>query len=435
MHYFWNIQFYSLESSASVTLHSPFFLCLRVRLRLCPVTTTSMWWSPVWSQETFLLCRWGHWVRFSTSLFYIAHIYIALLAAYHCALLACCLLLPVILVPLPVWYASLVHTCFGNHVFSARVFAPGTRTSLHGLPLALDVWSCIRMLQGCPNEPSSRICSILSSIRVSLQINGGEFILPLITITLATVSRVLLLIAVVNSPFTGSSCCRVLSLISLLFKIGFLTDLLNKTLDFCSSIRLISAPLSGSALTSAPLILMTTVFWKSLIFFTFFSWPRCFNTAWSKYSSIELRELSDSTFAIFLTPSSSLCCFAAACLASGVHGFASTDCLKVILFQTVSTLLPVRRAFSSWWVVHLIATATIIAYLALNSCWLIPELISRIIADLRYRHTFRFQFHVPNLYWRVLHLRCFWEKTTKVPVFTDPFLYQNQIVCCLNYVV
>ena len=51
-----------------------------------------------------------------------------------------------------------------------------------------------------------------------------------------------------------------------------------------------------------------------------------------------------------------LCLFAAVVLliaaffhtASGVHGFASTDCLKVILFQTVSTLLPVRRAFAFW---------------------------------------------------------------------------------------
>ena len=147
-------------------------------------------------------------------------------------------------------------------------------------------------------EPSSLICNIPTLWRIILLMRSGELILPLVTTNLATAPQVWFFIVAVNSPFTGSSLCKVLSFSLLGCSVSFTLDRVVSALNWCSSMEFTSAPLSGSALTSTFSIFTDTVLSSPsvLIFFTCF---RCL-TAWQKNSSSELAELSASSSSVVL---------------------------------------------------------------------------------------------------------------------------------------
>ena len=80
---------------------------------------------------------------------------------------------------------------------------------------------------------------------------GEEFILPLVTTNLVTAPQVWFLIVAVDSPFMGSSLCKVLSFTLLGCSVSFTLDQFVSALNWCSSMTFTSAPpLSGSLLTS-----------------------------------------------------------------------------------------------------------------------------------------------------------------------------------------
>ena len=133
MHYFLKIQSFSSERSASITLPSPFLLspfpCAATSLSCDPYFDVMVSCLVVFRQEAFLLCRWGHWAHFPTSLFYWtssscwAYMYIALFAPSRLLFAAaCCPGSPSYLICL-----FLLHSCFGNHIFCAHVYVPCTR--------------------------------------------------------------------------------------------------------------------------------------------------------------------------------------------------------------------------------------------------------------------------------------------------------------------
>ena len=167
----------------------------------------------------------------------------------------------------------------------SRIFPMPLNTSLYRSVIALisglSITACLTLLMSgnsswilrslvSAKEPSSRICSIPSSLRVSLLMSGGELILPLTTTNLATAPQVWFLTVAVNSPFTGSSLCKVLSFTLLGCSVGFTLDRFANALNWCSSITFTSAPLSGSTLTSTSSIFTDTVLLSLsvLIFFT-----------------------------------------------------------------------------------------------------------------------------------------------------------------------
>ena len=95
----------------------------------------------------------------------------------------------------------------------------GTSSSLTALMSHISSWILRSFFSA--SVPSSLICNIPSSCRVSLTMSGGELILPLTTINLATVPQVLFLIVAVNSPFTDNSLCKVFSFVLLDASVGF----------------------------------------------------------------------------------------------------------------------------------------------------------------------------------------------------------------------
>ena len=105
-----------------------------------------------------------------------------------------------------------------------------------------------------------------------------------------------------NSPFTANSFCGVLSFIVLTSNTGFFSVMFSSALYWCLSIKLTSAPLSGSTLTSISFILNASVFAILLTPLTFFTWLKWL-TAWLMNSSSELKELSISSSVVFFTKS------------------------------------------------------------------------------------------------------------------------------------
>ena len=210
--------------------------------------------------------------------------------------------------------ALLLVSCWTLHRFlMSLIFLMPLNTSLYWLVLflisGLRSLSCLTLLMPSGSswclrslvlakEPSSLICNIPSSWRVLLLMRGGELIVRLVTTNLPTASQVWFLKVAVNSPFTGSSLCKVLNFIQLGCSVSFTLDWFVSALTWCSSMTFTSALLSGSALTSTSSIFTDTVLSSpsALIFYTCF---RCL-MAWQKNSSLELAKLSASSSSVVL---------------------------------------------------------------------------------------------------------------------------------------
>ena len=128
---------------------------------------------------------------------------------------------------------------------------------------------------------------------------GGELILPLTTTNLALAPRVFFLMVVVNSSLTGSSLWRVFSFVLLGVRVRFALARWISALNWCSSITLISVPLSDSTLTLTSSICIAMVLSCSSVLILL-TCLRCL-TAWQKNSSSELVGLleADSSVVFF----------------------------------------------------------------------------------------------------------------------------------------